>query len=39
MFLAEMGLTQHDSLTAAQAAANEAATSSGGRLFTCVVFR
>nr|WP_275106943.1 DNA sulfur modification protein DndB [Nocardia terpenica] len=34
-----MGLTQHDSLTAAHAAANEAASGSGGRVFTCVVFR
>ncbi|GAA3472885.1 DNA sulfur modification protein DndB [Nonomuraea roseola] len=39
MFFAEMGLTQHDSLTAAQAAASEAASASGGRVFTCVVFR
>ena len=39
MFLAEMGLTQHDSLTAAQAAASEAASASGGRVFTCVVFQ
>ncbi|WP_069160148.1 DNA sulfur modification protein DndB [Nocardia altamirensis] len=39
MFLSEMGLTQHDSLTAAQAAANEAASASGGRVFTCVAFR
>lgn len=39
MVLAEMGLIQHDSLTAAQAAASEAASSSGGRVFTCVVFR
>lgn len=34
--LAGMGLTQHDSLTAAQAAASEAASASGGRVFTCV---
>lgn len=39
MFLAEFGLTEHDSLTAAQAAASEAASASGGRIFTCVVFR
>ncbi|GAA0969641.1 DNA sulfur modification protein DndB [Actinocorallia libanotica] len=39
MSLAEMGLTQHDSLTAAQAAASEAASASGGRVFTCVVFQ
>ncbi|WP_143200226.1 DNA sulfur modification protein DndB [Kitasatospora sp. CB01950] len=39
MFFAELGLTQHDSLTAAQAAASEAATASGGRVFTCVVFQ
>ena len=39
MFLAEMGLTQHDSLTAAHAAASEAASASGGRVFTCVVFQ
>lgn len=39
MFLAEMGLTQHDSLIAAQQAANEAAAASGGRVFTCVVFQ
>ncbi|MGW1206460.1 DNA sulfur modification protein DndB [Streptomyces cyaneofuscatus] len=39
MFFAQLGLTQHDSLTAAQTAANEAATASGGRVFTCVVFQ
>jgi DNA sulfur modification protein DndB len=39
MILAEMGLTQHDSLTAAQQAASEAASASGGRVFTCVVFQ
>lgn len=39
MFFAELGLTQHDSLTAAQQAASEAATASGGRTFTCVVFQ
>jgi DGQHR domain-containing protein len=39
MFLSEMGLTQHDSLIAAQQAANEAAAASGGRVFTCVVFQ
>lgn len=39
MFFAEMGLTQHDSLTAAQQAASEAASASGGRSFTCVVFQ
>jgi DNA sulfur modification protein DndB len=39
MFLSEMGLTEHDSLTAAQAAASEAASASGGRVFTCVVFQ
>jgi DNA sulfur modification protein DndB len=39
MFLAEMGLTQHDTLLAAQQAANEAAAASGGRVFTCVVFQ
>ncbi|WP_406225127.1 DNA sulfur modification protein DndB [Streptomyces anulatus] len=39
MFFAQLGLTQHDSLTAAQAAASEAATASGGRVFTCVVFQ
>lgn len=39
MFLAEMGLTQHDSLIAAQQAAAEAAAASGGRVFTCVVFQ
>jgi DNA sulfur modification protein DndB len=39
MFLAEMGLTEHDSLIAAQQAANEAAAASGGRVFTCVVFQ
>jgi DNA sulfur modification protein DndB len=39
MFLAELGLTQHDSLIAAQAAASEAASASGGRVFTCVVFQ
>jgi DGQHR domain-containing protein len=39
MTLAEMGLTQHDSLTAAQQAAYEAASASGGRVFTCVVFQ
>ncbi|MER5703842.1 DNA sulfur modification protein DndB, partial [Micromonospora sp. NPDC002296] len=38
MFFAELGLTQHDSLTAAQQAASEAASASGGRSFTCVVF-
>jgi len=39
MFLAELGLTQHDSLIAAQQAATEAAAASGGRVFTCVVFQ
>lgn len=39
MFFAELGLTQHDSLTAAQHAASEAASASGGRVFTCVVFQ
>ncbi|WP_267244155.1 DNA sulfur modification protein DndB [Streptomyces sp. PR69] len=39
MFFKELGLTQHDSLAAAQAAASEAATASGGRVFTCVVFQ
>lgn len=39
MFFAELGLTQHDSLTAAQNAASEAASASGGRVFTCVVFQ
>ncbi|MFU8851502.1 DNA sulfur modification protein DndB [Micromonospora sp. SL1-18] len=39
MFFAELGLTQHDSLTAAQQAASEAASASGGRSFTCVVFQ
>jgi DNA sulfur modification protein DndB len=38
VFFAELGLTQHDSLTAAQNAANEAATASSGRVFTCVAF-
>ncbi|GGP39277.1 DNA sulfur modification protein DndB [Streptomyces sindenensis] len=39
MSIAHFGLTEHDSLTAAQAAASEAATASGGRVFTCVVFQ
>ncbi|WP_040863384.1 DNA sulfur modification protein DndB [Nocardia niigatensis] len=39
MRLAEYGLTEHDSLTAAQLAAAEAASASAGRVFTCVVFR
>jgi DGQHR domain-containing protein len=39
MIPAEFGLTQHDSLTAAQTAAHEAASASGGRVFTCVVFQ
>ncbi|GAB3171307.1 DGQHR domain-containing protein [Micromonospora palomenae] len=39
MFFAELGLTQHDSLTAAQLAASEAASAAGGRVFTCVVFQ
>ncbi|WDZ87073.1 DNA sulfur modification protein DndB [Micromonospora cathayae] len=39
MLTAELGLTQHDSLTAAQQAASEAASACGGRSFTCVVFQ
>jgi DGQHR domain-containing protein len=39
MFFTELGLTQHDSLTAAQNAASEAASAAGGRVFTCVVFQ
>jgi DNA sulfur modification protein DndB len=36
---AKYNLTQHDTLTAASQAAQEAATGSGGRVFTCVVFQ
>ncbi|MFI6226445.1 DNA sulfur modification protein DndB [Micromonospora echinospora] len=39
MPVSEYGLTQHDSLTAAQQAAGEAASACGGRSFTCVVFQ
>jgi DGQHR domain-containing protein len=39
MPVSEYGLTQHDSLTAAQQAASEAASACGGRSFTCVVFQ
>lgn len=39
MIPAEYGLTQHDSLTAAQTTAAEAASASSGRVFTCVAFQ
>jgi DGQHR domain-containing protein len=39
MAISAFGLTEHDSLTAAQSAAGEAASATGGRVFTCVVFQ